>query len=376
MTLRYRTAGESHGPCLVTVVEGLPYGLPFDPARIDAALARRQGGYGRGARQKMEHDTVEVLAGIRQGRTVGGPLVLRVANRVKSGETLGPIAKPRPGHADLPGTLKFGLKDARDISERASARETAARVAAGAVAAQILAPFDIEALGYVVAVGGAASAVRLDDPAEIRRRREASLFYALDPAQEATWTAAVDAAKAAGDTVGGVFEVAVFGCPPGLGSHVQWDRKLDTRLAAALMSIQSVKGIEIGDGFAEAARRGSEAHDAVRHESDGKIRRATNRAGGIEGGMTNGMPVVVRAASKPISTLREGLPTIDLATGGPARAQYERSDTCIAPAASVVGEAAVALEIAAVFLEKFGGDAWDDVRRGYDAYAARVRNYF
>ena len=373
---RYLTAGESHGPGLVAVLEGIPYGLPFDPAAVDAALARRQGGYGRGVRQKMEHDTVEILAGVRQGRTIGGALVLRIANRVKSGETLGPIAKPRPGHADLPGALKFGLTDARDISERASARETAARVAAGAVARLILAPFGIDPLGFVVAVGGTASSLRLDDPAEIRRRREASPFFAIDPSPEPAWTAAVDAAKEAGDTIGGVFEVAVFGCPPGLGSHAQWDRKLDMRLAAALMSVQTIKGVEIGDGFATAARRGSEAHDAVRPEPGGKIRRATNRAGGIEGGMTNGMPVVLRAASKPISTLREGLATIDLATGAPARAQYERSDSCVVPAASVVGEAAVALEIAAAFLDQFGGDTWDDVRRAHDAYAARVRNYY
>jgi chorismate synthase len=374
--LRYRTAGESHGPCLVAVLEGLPFGLPFDPAVVDADLARRQGGYGRGARQKMEHDTVEVLAGVRQGRTVGGPLVLRIANRVKSGEALGPIAKPRPGHADLPGALKFGLTDARDISARASARETAARVAAGAVARQVLAPFGIEVLGYVVAVGDAASAVRLDDPREIRRRREASTFAAIDPAMDAAWTARVDEVQARGDTIGGVFEVAVFGCPPGLGTHAQWDRKLDARLAMALMSVQAVKGVEVGDGFPIAAVPGSRAHDAVRKGPDGKVRRASNRAGGIEGGMTNGMPVIVRAASKPISTLREGLATIDLVTGEPARAQYERSDTCVMPASSVVGEAAVALEIAAVFLEKFGGDTWDDVRRAYDAYAARVRMFF
>jgi chorismate synthase len=374
--LRYHTAGESHGPCLVAVIEGLPYGLPIDPAALDAALARRQGGYGRGVRQKMEHDAAEILAGVRQGRTLGGPLVLRIPNRVKSGETLGPIDKPRPGHADLPGALKLGLTDARDISERASARETAARVAAGAVARQLLSPFGIDVLGYVVAVGAAASAVRLDDPAEIRRRREASPFAAIDPAMEAAWTAQVDAAKGRGDTVGGVFEVAVFGCPPGLGSHAQWDLKLDARLAAALMSIQTVKGVEVGDGFAVAARPGSQAHDAVEVRPDGTVRRASNRAGGIEGGMTNGMPVVLRAASKPISTLREGLATLDLATGAPARAQYERSDTCIVPAASVVGEAAVALEVATAFLEKFGGDAWDDVRRAYEAYATRVRKYF
>jgi len=374
--LRYRTAGESHGPCLVTILEGIPYGVPIETAAIDAALARRQGGYGRGVRQKMEHDTVEVLAGVRQGRTIGGPLVLRIANRVKSGETLGPIAKPRPGHADLPGALKLGLTDARDVSERASARETAARVAAGAVARLLLAPFGIEPLGYVVAVGGAASPLRLNDPAEIRRRREASPFFAIDPSMESVWTAAVDAAQKAGDTIGGVFEVAVFGCPPGLGSHAQWDQKLDARLAAGLMSVQTVKGVEIGDGFAAAARRGSEAQDAVQPEAGGKIRRATNRAGGIEGGMTNGMPVLLRAACKPISTLREGLATIDLSTGEPARAQYERSDSCVVPAASVVGEAAVALEMAAAFLDKFGGDTWDEVRRAHDAYAARVRAFY
>jgi chorismate synthase len=374
--LEYHTVGESHGPCLVAVVEGLPFGTPIETEAIDAALARRQQGYGRGPRQQMERDTVEILGGIRQGRTLGGPIALKIANRVRTGESLGPIARPRPGHADLPGVLKYGLRDARNISERASARETAARVAAGAVAGQLLAPFGIEVLAFVVAIGGRASDLRLDDPADIRRRRDASDFFSIDPALDAAWAPIVDAARARGDTVGGVFEAVAFGCPPGLGSHTQWDVKLDTRLAAALMSIQTVQGVEVGLGFAVASRPGSQVHDAVRKEPDGRFRRSTNHAGGIEGGMTNGMPVVVRAASKPIPTLREGLPSVDLATGEPAPAQYERSDTCVLPAASVVGEAVVAFEIARVFLEKFGGDTWDDVKRNNESYASRVRPYF
>lgn len=374
--LSYRTAGESHGKCLVTVIEGVPYGAPLDVAALNGALARRQGGYGRGARQKMEHDTAEVLTGMRHGRTLGGPLVLQVANRVQSIETLGPISRPRPGHADLAGVLKYGLQDARDVSERSSARETVARVAAGAVAEQILAPFGIDVLGYVVELGGKASLVRLADPPEIRRRREASMFYAIDPAMDAEWVKLVDAVKERGDTVGGAFEVVVLGHPPGLGSHTQWDLKLDADIAAALVSVQTVKGVEFGMGFGVARRCGSEVHDAVEKTPEGKVRRASNNAGGIEGGMTNGMPVVVRGASKPISTLRTGLTTIDLATGELAQAQYERSDTCVVPAASVVAEAVVAFEMAKAFLAKFGGDTWDDVRRNYDAYAARVRSYF
>jgi chorismate synthase len=373
--LTYQTAGESHGPCLIALIEGLPFGMPIGPEAIDAALARRQRGYGRGPRQRMERDAVEILGGVRQGRAVGGPVALRIANRVRSGESLGPIARPRPGHADLPGALKYGLTDARDVSERASARETAARVAAGAVAAQLLAAFGIDCLGYVVAVGGRASELRLDDPAEIRRRRDASEFFALDPAMDAAWPPIVDAARDRGDTVGGVIEVSAWGCPPGLGSHAAAELKLDARLAAALLSVQTLQGVEIGLGFAAAALPGSQVHDAVVKTPEGRIRRRTNRAGGIEGGMTNGMPVVIRAASKPIPTLREGLPSLDLATGEPAPAQYERSDTCVMAAVSVVGEAVVAFELARAFLEKFGGDTWDDVRRRHEAYAARVRPY-
>lgn len=374
--LSYRTAGESHGTCLAAFIDGLPYGMPVDAGAINAALGRRQGGYGRGARQKMEHDTVEILTGLRRGITLGGPLVLKVDNRVQSGETLGPISKPRPGHADLAGVLKYGLQDARDISERSSARETVVRVAAGSLAGQVLAPFGIDVLGYVVELGGKASTVRLDDPAEIRRRRDASAFYAVDPAMDAEWVRAVDAVRERGDTVGGVFEVIVLGHPPGLGSHTQWSLKLDANIAAALMSVQTVKGVEFGMGFGVGRRCGSEVHDEVVKGADGKVRRKTNNAGGIEGGMTNGMPLVVRGASKPISTLRTGLATIDLATGELAQAQYERSDTCVVPAASVVAEAVVAFEIAKAFLAKFGGDTWQDVKRNYDAYTARVRSFF
>lgn len=359
--LRYITTGESHGPCLLSIVEGLPYGTPFDAAPIDAELARRQGGYGRGARMKIERDRIEVIGGVRQGRTIGSPLTMRIENRVANTEQLGAITKVRPGHADLAGVKKYGTADARDISERSSARETVSRTAAGAAACAFLAHFGIRVIGVVTGIGDV-DAARPDDPDEILRRRDASPFYVADAEREAEATALVDAARAEGDTLGGRIEVIAFGLPPGLGSYVSWDQKLDGRLARALMSVQTVKSVEVGLGLEGSRRRGSAYHDAILPGGA----RPTNHAGGIEGGMTNGQPLVVRAATKPISTLRKPLDTIDVATGEAAKAQYERSDVCVVPAASVIAQAVVGFELAAAFLEKFGGDTFEETRRRYE----------
>lgn len=366
--LTYFTSGESHGKCLVAVVDGLPYGTPFDLAAVNAELERRQGGYGRGARMRIEKDEAEAVSGVRHGRTIGSPITLTIANRVQNSEELGEITRPRPGHADLAGAMKFGEKDARNVSERSSARETAARVAAGALARAFLSNFDVHVLGYVVEVGGVGSDARLDDPRDVLARRAASPFYAIDPALDEKLRAKVDEARAAGDTVGGRFEVVAFGTPPGLGSHASWESKLDGRLARALMSVQTVKGVEIGLGFEAARRFGSQVHDAVVKAEDGRVTRASNNAGGIEGGISNGLPIVARAACKPISTLRKPLGTVDLKSGEPADAAYERSDVCVVPAASVIGEAVVAFEIAAAFLDKFGADTFDEVRTRFDDY--------
>lgn len=369
--LRYSTAGESHGKCLVVGIEGLPYGTPLPLETINGELSRRQGGYGRGARMKMEADAAEAVAGVRQGRTLGGPVVLQIANRVQNSEQLGPITKPRPGHADLPGAQKFGLRDARDVAERSSARETAARVAAGAFAAAFLSHFGVRVLGYVIEIGGVAGDRRIGDPDELVRVRDASPFYTLDPALDERIRPRVDEARKAGDTVGGVFEVLVFGAPPGLGSHASWEDKLDGALARAIMSVQTVKAVEVGLGLESARRPGSEFHDEILRGEGGGLRRSRNNAGGIEGGMTNGETVVLRAASKPIPTLRKGLRTVDLRTGEPSAAAYERSDVCVVPAASVVGQAVAAFEIAREFLRRFGGDTFDETRARYEAWRKR-----
>lgn len=369
--LRYWTAGESHGKCLLSLVEGIPYGTPVETGPLDAELARRQGGYGRGPRQEMERDAVEILSGVRHGRALGGPIALRVVNRVRNSEELGPLTRPRPGHADLAGALKYGTSDARGISERASARETVARVAAGGLAADFLSRFGIRVLGYVVEIGGIASGKRIEEPEELVRVRDASPFYTLDPEADGRIRALVDEVRESGDTVGGVFEVRAFGVPPGLGDPTTWEGKLDGALARALMSIQTVKAVEVGLGMEVARRRGSEVHDEILPAAGGGWRRSGNRAGGIEGGMTNGEPVVVRAASKPIPTLRRPLRTVDLRTGEAAEAAYERSDVCVVPAASVVGQAVVAFELARAFLEKFGGDTFEETRERYRSFQER-----
>lgn len=374
MPLRFLTSGESHGPCLTAIVDGLPAGLPLAEDDIAPDLARRQGGYGRGARMtKIEHDRAEILGGLANGATTGGPLALRIENgdwpnwkdrKVK------PITSARPGHADWSGGIKYGHEDFRAVLERASARETAARVAVGAVCKRLLAEVGMQVHSQVLKIGTVVAEPAPELTPEVVERIEGSPFRCADPSAEEAMKTLVDQAKKAGDTLGGVFEVRATGVIPGLGSFVQWDRKLDGRLAHAVMSIHAIKGVEIGDGFAEAERLGTQAHDAFEIGEDGTVTRATNRAGGTEGGVTNGQPVVVRAAMKPISSTISPQRTVDFATGEAVPTQYQRSDVCAVPAAAVVGEAMVAIVLAEALLDKFGGDTLRDLKAGVESYLA------
>jgi len=371
--LHYVTAGESHGPGLVAIVTGLPAGLEIDRKALDGLLRRRQGGYGRSSRQKLEHDRVALQSGVRRGKTTGNPITLRVRNRARTLSKLPPVSRPRPGHADLAGVLKFGHEaDARDVLERSSARETAVRTAVGGLCALLLREFGIRVFGHVARLG----------PVRFRRGpldaavRDASPFHGLDPDRESRARAAVDEAREAGDTLGGVIEVVATGVPPGLGSNVQASERLDARLAGALLGVPAMKGVEIGLGFAAASRPGSRVHDRIRQRKDGRITRPTNHAGGIEGGMTNGQPVVVRVAMKPLSTLRRPLESVDLERGGRKDAHFERSDVTAVPAASVVCEAAVAIVFAQAFREKFGGDSMAEVRRNVDGYYGQIEEHW
>ena len=380
---RFTTAGESHGRGLVAVLEGIPAGLPLSAERVNAELKRRMGGYGRGARMKIESDQIEWLAGVRAGETLGSPIAMLVWNRdwehwqdvmapeadAGGSERRRQVTRPRPGHADLAGALKYDRQDARDILERASARETVARVACGAVCKVLLEQFGVEVGSYVVELGGVTAKYRSPLPAPWNAASDASPVRCLDPDAEQEMIARIDAAKAAGDTLGGVVEVIALGLPVGLGSHVSWDAKLDGRLAQALMSIPAVKGVELGLGFEAARRKGSEVHDEILPG----LARATNRAGGTEGGMTTGEPLVARVAMKPISTLMAPLRTVDLKTGGPAQAQSERSDVTAVPAMGVIAEAMMALVLAQALLEKFGGDALSETKRNFEGYLAQVR---
>lgn len=366
--LELTTAGESHGPALVAVLTGVPAGLDLDVGRIDAMLARRQRGYGRGGRMAIEEDRAEVLAGTRGGRTLGSPIALRIPNRDASIERLPAVSRPRPGHADLAGMLKYGTRDARDVLERASARETAARTAGGAVAALLLEALGVRVTGFLRALGPVEARQVPEDADELIRSRDASAFLCPDASVADAMTREVDAAREAGDTLGGVVEVRASGLPPGLGGFVLSEHRLDGRLAAALVRIQAFKAVEVGDGWDAARRRGSEVHDEIVPDGAGGLRRSSNRSGGIEGGMTTGETLVVRAAMKPLSTLRRALRSVDVATGEVSLASVERSDVCAAPAASVVAEAVVALVLADALLEKTGGDALPEVRRNLDAY--------
>lgn len=391
MTLRFATAGESHGKALAVIVEGLPAGLPVTAEFVDRQLARRMQGYGRGARMKIEQDRIEWLAGVRAGETIGSPIALLIRNLdwanwedVMAAEgTPGDlrrrrVTRPRPGHADLVGVLKYDRLDARDILERASARETAARVAAGALARRLLEEFGVEVGSHVVSLGGIVSQPGLPLPSPLNPAADGSPVRVLDPAAEARIIARIDEAKQAGDTLGGEVEVVATGLVLGLGSHASWDRKLDGRLAGMLMSIPAVKGVEIGLGFGAARVPGSQVHDPIEVESGGApardprggFRRLSNNAGGLEGGMTTGEPLVVRVAMKPISTLMSPLRTVDLAKGTAANAQSERSDVTAVPAMGVIAEALVALVLADAMLEKFGGDSLGELRRNYDGYVA------
>jgi chorismate synthase len=388
--LRWITAGESHGPALVGVVEGLPAGVEITTAAVGAALARRRLGYGRGARMSFEQDAVRFLGGVRHGCTMGGPVAVEVANSewpkwevVMAGDPVpaedleglarnAPLTRPRPGHADLVGMQKYDFDDARPVLERASARETAARVALGAVAAAFLEQaVGARLVSHTVEIGGVAAPAGLVPLPEDVDRLDADPVRCLDPAAAAAMVAAVDACRKDGDTLGGVVEVVVHGLPPGLGSHVHWDRRLDARLAGALMGIQAIKGVEVGDGFALARVRGSAAHDEIVPGAGGPVR-ASGRAGGTEGGMTTGEVLRVRAAMKPISTVPRALRTVDVSTGEPAKAINQRSDVCAVPAAGVVAEAMVALVLADAVLEKFGGDSVGETARNHAAYLAAM----
>jgi chorismate synthase len=389
--LRWLTAGESHGPALVAIVEGLPAGVRVTTADIAEGLRRRRLGYGRGARMKFEQDEITVIGGIRHGRTLGGPVAIQVGNSewpkwetVMSAdpvdpETLAaqarnaPLSRPRPGHADLAGMQKYGFDDARPVLERASARETAARVAIGEVAKAFLRQaLGVEVLSHVVALGEieVPPDAPLPAPADLVRIDEDPV-RCFDADTSAKMVAHVDELKKAGDTLGGVVEVLAYGVPPGLGTHVHWDRRLDSRLAAALMGIQAIKAVEVGDGFTTARRRGSQAHDEIENTPDG-IRRRSGRAGGIEGGMTTGDPVRVRAAKKPISTVPRALDTVDVTTGEPAKAINQRSDVTAVPAAGVVAEAMVALVLAEAALVKFGGDSVEETARNLQGYLSTL----
>ncbi|HET7790445.1 MAG TPA: chorismate synthase [Gemmatimonadales bacterium] len=383
MAVRFTTAGESHGRGLVGVLEGIPAGLPVSAAQVNVELKRRMGGYGRGARMKIESDQIEWLAGVRAGETLGSPIAMLVWNKdwehwqdVMAPEADAPgeerrrqVTRPRPGHADLVGVLKYDRKDARDILERASARETVARVACGAVCKILLASFGVEIGSHVAELGGVVSHPPSPFPHPLNQAADASPVRCLDPSAEKEMIARIDAAKAAGDTLGGIAEVVATGLPVGLGAHTSWDAKLDGRLARAVMSIPAVKGVELGLGFEAARRKGSEVHDEILPG----LARATNRAGGTEGGMTTGEPLVVRAAMKPISTLMSPLKTVDLKTGGPAQAQSERSDVTAVPAMGVIAEAMVALVLAEAMVEKFGGDSLTEMTRNFEGYRAQTR---
>jgi len=363
--MRFLTAGESHGPCVVAVVEGFPAGVPIDVEAINRDLARRQMGYGRGGRMQIEHDEAEILSGVIGGRTIGSPIAVRIANRDYAnweGRVHAPITMPRPGHADFAGSIKYGFRDTRLAAERSSARETAARAAVGSLARQLLSCFGIESGVHVVRIGAAALARRSVAFPELQAA-EHSPVRCIDEVASQAMMAEIDRAQAAGDTVGGVFEVQVRGVPVGLGSYVHWDRRLDAKLAAALMSIPGIKGVEVGAGFACAEQWGSQVHDELFYDQERGYYRETNRAGGIEGGVSNGEVIVVRAAMKPIPTLRRPLRTADIRAGAPGAASVQRGDTCAVPAAAVVGELATLTVIAQEFLAVFGGDSLEEIEQ-------------
>jgi chorismate synthase len=389
--LRFETAGESHGECLIATLTGLPAGIPISLDAVNRELWRRQQGYGRGGRMKIETDRAEIVAGVRHSHTIGAPVAMIIRNKdwenwtetlpvedfAGSDEKRRPVTRPRPGHADLAGAVKYNFHDARYVLERASARETTARVAIGAIAKALLGAFGIHVLSHVVAVGP----VRLERPASwdelvALAARDEVLLGCVDAETEARMKEIVDEAYRTGDTVGGIFEVVAHGLPIGLGSHTTWDSRLDGRLAQAIVSMQAVKGVEVGFAAEGAASFGSKVQDTIHYDREGsRFTRGANRAGGLEGGITNGEDLIVRGLLKPISTLRRPLESVDMATREPALAAYERSDVAVVPAAGVIGEAMVAIVLAQAFLEKFGGDSLGETRRNYDGYREQVKNF-
>ena len=389
--LRLTTAGETHGPAVVAVLEGIPAGLALRPGDVSFELVRRQGGHGRGGRMRIEKDVGEIFGGVRLGETLGSPIAIRIPNRdhrnwgaamaidapeVDDDELLRRVYLPRPGHADLAGMLKYGREDARDILERASARETAARVAAGAIAKRLLAKFGVRVESHVVSIGRVSIPPGLPLPEDLFAVTNASPVRCIDADASAAMVDAIDAARRAGDSLGGVFEVVARGVPVGLGSHVTWETRLGGRIGGAMMSIHAMKGVEIGMGFEAARLRGSEVHDEIERDpavpASGGYRRRRNNAGGLEGGMTTGGDIVARVAMKPLSSLRRPLDSVNTRTGEPAKALLERSDTCSVPAAGVVGEAMMALVLADAWIEKFGGDNVSDMRSNMESYLARI----
>lgn len=388
---RFETAGESHGECLVATLTGLPAGIPISIQAINHELWRRQQGYGRGGRMKIETDQVEIVSGVRHSRTIGSPVAMIIRNKdwknwteilpvedIDGGEDRKkPVTRPRPGHADLAGCLKYNFPEARYILERASARETTSRVAIGAVAKTFLAQFGVEVLSHVIAVGDVRleRAASWDEIAALSQKQDV-LLGCVDSATEARMKEAVDVAYRTGDTIGGIFEVVAHNVPPGLGSHITWDSRLDGRLAQAIVSMQAVKGVEVGSAEEQATSYGSKVQDTIHyHKDDRRFFRGANKAGGLEGGITNGQDIYVRGFLKPISTLRKPLESVDLETREPSAAAYERSDVCVAPAAGVIGEAMVAIVLAQAMLEKFGGDSLTETKRNFDGYLQQVRDF-
>lgn len=387
MPLKYLTAGESHGPELVAIIEGVPAGLALEAGAIDKDLARRQLGHGRGGRMKIEKDQVAIVAGVRHGKTIGSPICLRIKNKdwqnwqdvmsveeAASGETVKPVTVPRPGHADFAGVMKFGHSDIRDVLERSSARETAARVAVGAVAKCLLKQFNIEILSHVVSIGKVTTRTENELGPDDFIAVDESPVRCLDPEAAKGMIAEIDRAGEAGESAGGVFEVLAFGLMTGLGSYVSGGARLGGRIGGALMSIPAIKGVEIGDGFSLSNVFGSDAHDEIFFEKGRGFYRKTNHAGGLEGGMTNGQTLIARACMKPIPTLTKPLASVELQSGEPTEAYKERSDVCAVPAAAVVGEAMVAIELAGALMDKFGGDSIRDTLEAHSAYAGRIKN--
>ena len=373
--LKFLTAGESHGKCLLGILEGMPAGLKVDKQKVNQELARRQKGYGRGGRMKIEKDKVEILSGIKKGKTIGSPLALLIENKDFKIDVLPSLSSPRPGHADLAGALKYNTKDMRDILERASARETAMRVAIGAICKRLLEQFNIRIASHISAIGSVCAQTENLSFNRIRQKAEKSSLGCADKIAEAEMIEEIDRARREGDSLGGIFEVIAANVPCGLGSCAHWERRLDARLAGALVSIPAIKGVEIGAGFSGASLRGSQVHDAIFYSKTQGFFRKTNRAGGLEGGMTNGQPLVLRCAMKPIATLKEPLASVNIKSKHPTKADVQRADVCAVPAAAVVGEAMVSFCLAQTVLEKFGGDSLFEIKRNYQGYLRQIKAF-